>query len=126
MALAAQVAMFMLTHKHTAIALAIAAALMVVISRQPHLNAQRAIKFLHATAITENVALAAQVVMFMLTHKHTTIALAIAAALAALMVGKNNSTISPRRQTKIILQIQKVAVQSYMFCPRTVVIALFV
>ncbi|OEU19350.1 hypothetical protein FRACYDRAFT_235397 [Fragilariopsis cylindrus CCMP1102] len=104
-ALAAQVAMFMPTHKHTTRALAIAA----------HLNAKRAIKFLHATAITENVALAAQVVMFMLTHKHTTIALAIAAALAALMVGKNNSTISPRRQTKIILQIQKVAVQSYIF-----------
>ena len=77
------------THKHATIALlvAIVAALLVVISRQPHLNAQRAIKFLHATAITENVALAAQVAMFMPTHKHTTIALAIA---AALIVGKKS------------------------------------
>ncbi|OEU06290.1 hypothetical protein FRACYDRAFT_255326 [Fragilariopsis cylindrus CCMP1102] len=80
---------------------------------------QRAIKFLHATAITENVALAAQVAMFMPTRKHTT-----TIALAPLMVGKKSPP-KPTSNKDHSTDTESCSPKLY-FCPRTVVIALFV
>ncbi|OEU07764.1 hypothetical protein FRACYDRAFT_250790 [Fragilariopsis cylindrus CCMP1102] len=104
---------------------------------KPHRNAQRcAIKFLHATAITENVALAAQVAMFMPTRKHTVTTIALA---APLMVGKKvHQSCGPKLHKHTVTTIALAAPlmvgkkvhqscgQKLYFCPRTVVIALFV